>query len=332
MHTVILFVSSVDKLTLGKIRMYGVWNLFLIYFTVYDAFAGSTGKQIDVTKHPSWNLLDHGKCGISFSDRIIGGNNAPMGVYPWIARIGYVNDGNLPNSVQNVSFRCGGTIINKYYILTAAHCVTVLPGRFKATMVRLGEHNTETNPDCENNYCANPVQDIDPVQIIVHKHYNTPLFKHDIALIRLSQPITFNDYVKPICLPHGALLTKNMVGEIAEAAGWGIVDLDNLKTSTVLQTIKLPVLETSVCEKVFLRHRALIDENQMCVGGKLGQDSCTGDSGGPLMKVDSVDGPPKYYLFGIVSFGVKNCGQTATPAVYTRITHYILWILENISP
>lgn len=68
----------------------------------------------------------------------------------------------------------------------------MLSNRFKATMVRLGEHNTETNPDCENNYCANPVQDIDPVQIIVHKHYNTPLFKHDIALIRLSQPITYN--------------------------------------------------------------------------------------------------------------------------------------------
>lgn len=70
----------------------------------------------------------------------------------------------------------------------------------------------------------------------------------------------------------------------------------------------------------------------MCVGGKIGYDSCTGDSGGPLMKVEAVDGPPKYYLIGIVSFGSKQCGKFAIPAVYTQVSQYLTWILNHLKP
>ena len=70
----------------------------------------------------------------------------------------------------------------------------------------------------------------------------------------------------------------------------------------------------------------------MCVGGEIGKDSCGGDSGGPLMKVEVLDGPPKYYLIGIVSFGAKHCGESTTPAVYSRVSSYITWILDNVSP
>lgn len=66
----------------------------------------------------------------------------------------------------------------------------------------------------------------------------------------------------------------------------------------------------------------------MCVGGKKGYDSCGGDSGGPLMKV-GVETTPKYYIIGIVSFGSKNCG--IKPAVYTKITTYMHWILDNLT-
>lgn len=71
-------------------------------------------------------LLDHEKCGISNTDRIIGGKNASLGMYPWIARIGYSSD--LTGS--EISYRCGGTLINKLYVVTAAHCVSHLPGRY----------------------------------------------------------------------------------------------------------------------------------------------------------------------------------------------------------
>ncbi|XP_074105302.1 CLIP domain-containing serine protease HP8-like [Cotesia typhae] len=281
----------------------------------------------DITKHPSWMLLDHEKCGISNTDRIIGGKNASLGMYPWIARIGYSSD--LTGS--EISYRCGGTLINKLYVVTAAHCVSNLPGSFRVTGIRLGEHNSETNPDCENGYCSEPVQDFKPIQMLVHKRYNIPHFKNDIALIRLDRPVDYNGFVMPICMPVGELLEKNLTGGIAETAGWGIFDIDHPKSSVILQTIKLPILETYMCVNAF-KNQAQVDELQLCVGGKVGQDSCTGDSGGPLMKVEALNDIPKYYLIGIVSFGAKHCGQSPMPAVYTRLTRYLVWILENISP
>lgn len=39
---------------------------------------------------------------------------------------------------------------------------------------------------------------------------------------------------------------------------------------------------------------------------------------------------PRYFLYGIVSFGSKRCGETPTPGIYTNIKHYITWILENL--
>ena len=58
--------------------------------------------------------------------------------------------------------------------------------------IRLGEHNINTNPDCENGHCAEPAQDFLPAQIIVHKKYGDPAFKNDIAIIRLNKPVRYN--------------------------------------------------------------------------------------------------------------------------------------------
>ncbi|EZA55838.1 Serine protease easter [Ooceraea biroi] len=246
----------------------------------------------DVTGHRNWKLLDQRRCGNSNSDRIIGGKNASLGAYPWIARLGYTN------GIENESYKCGGTLINRLYVITAAHCVVNLRDNFRMSTVRLGEHNSLTDPDCEKDHCAEPVQDFLPESIIVHQSYNTPRNMHDIALIRLQKSVTYSD------IP---------------------------KTSTTLLTVKLPVVELERCKQAFSKHVDIGDQ-QMCVGGVLGRDSCSGDSGGPLMKVESESGPPRYYLLGIVSFGVRHCGGTTTPAIYTKVAKYITWILDNISP
>jgi len=81
-------------------------------------------RVADITKHPNWNLLDQEGCGNSNSDRIIGGMNASLGAYPWIARLGY------ENNVEKESYRCGGALINRFYVITAAHCVVNLQNKY----------------------------------------------------------------------------------------------------------------------------------------------------------------------------------------------------------
>jgi transmembrane serine protease 9 len=104
---------------------------------------------------------------------------------------------------------------------------------------------------------------------------------------------------------------------------------ENPKQSIILQTVKLPVVDNKKCEEAFKLH-AEIGPTQICVGGQVGHDSCAGDSGGPLMKVETLDGPPRYYLLGVVSFGVKRCGATTKPGVYTRISAYMNWLMDNM--
>lgn len=78
--------------------------------------------------------------------------------------------------------------------MSALHYYYVSYGKFsfRLSKIRLGEHNTLTNPDCEKGHCAEPVQDFLPEMIIVHNSFNKPRNMHDIALIRLNSPVTYN--------------------------------------------------------------------------------------------------------------------------------------------
>lgn len=60
------------------------------------------------------------------------------------------------------------------------------------TKVRLGEYNLSKDKDCEDNVCANTVQEIDVEEEVCHLQYNHTLQENDICLIRLAEPIQFN--------------------------------------------------------------------------------------------------------------------------------------------
>ncbi|XP_012285292.1 serine protease easter-like isoform X2 [Orussus abietinus] len=303
------------------------WTIILLW-----AVCVSARTQRNIMDHPNWHLVNDDICGLSMSQRIIGGMNARLGQYPWVVRLGYafVNK-NGEYLEKNVTFGCGGTLINKDYVVTASHCLVDSPKDFYLVRIRLGELNVMSNPDCENGYCAPKYVDIEPSEIILHETYNKPTFRHDVAVIRLSQSVSFNEYIRPICLPETGNLDVSLVGQQAEVAGWGVVDIESGRSSSVLQAVKLPIVPTVLCQRIF-DHIPIDDVLQLCVGGQIGKDSCRGDSGGPLMRVDSFGGPYKYYLFGIVSFGTARCGASTSPAVYTNVARYLPWILDHVSP
>jgi hypothetical protein len=98
----------------------------------------------------------------------------------------------------------------------------------KVTSVRLGEWDLDTDPDCyrenedEKEICAPKHIDIEIAKTIVHPLYNHTNKNHDIALLKLVQNVTFNDYVQPICLPlDDALINFNYTDHSFDATGYG---------------------------------------------------------------------------------------------------------------
>ena len=107
----------------------------------------------------------------------------------------------------------------------------------------------------------------------------------------------------------------------------------------------MPIVNNTYCESFYKDSKTPVDALiQFCAGGQVvehdsftaqfftlsdgGQDSCGGDSGGPMLTRDSRG---IYYQAGIVSFGPRRCG-VRQPAVYTRLSAFIDWIRANLEP
>ncbi|KAF7267619.1 hypothetical protein GWI33_019111 [Rhynchophorus ferrugineus] len=285
------------------------------------------GSSYNIDEHENWKYLPE-ECGFGNSaDRIIGGVEASLGQFPWMARLAYQNGNNRSNYV----FGCGGAILNHWFIITAAHCI-VGSLRTRLLFVRVGENYADEDIDCEDDVCAPRPQDISWKNIIKHRFYPNiegMTVIGDIALIRLKNPIRFNDFVQPICLPTSVIVDNSAdllkEGELVEVAGWGAVNSITLAAADKLMYVQLEIETLEQCQEVYDDE---IDDTQICIGKEKGKDTCVGDSGGPVMKPFSIDGPPKYFLVAIVSYGVKWCGTAG--AVYTNVSHYMEWILDRI--
>lgn len=71
-----------------------------------------------------------------------------------------------------------------------------------------------------------------------------------------------------------------------------------------------------------------VSASQICGGGLEGADVC-GSAGAGLMNV--LPNTTRFYVEGLVSFG-RLCGVEGVPSVYTRVSAFLDWILDNMEP
>nr|KAF7423181.1 hypothetical protein H0235_008464 [Vespula pensylvanica] len=109
--------------------------------------------------------------------------------------------------------------------------------------------------------------------------------------------------------------------------GWGATELGT-RSKDLLQVGLTPVA-TEECKEVY-KSKAEIWYKQLCAGGKRNMDSCLGDSGGPLQAPGLYNNNARFIQYGIVSFGLRNCGTEGFPGVYTNVGYYMDWILNTI--
>lgn len=85
-------------------------------------------------------------------------------------------------------------------------------------VVKLGEHNLETDIDCEHGQCAD-MQIIDVKSVIIPSEYDDMKLRHDVAIVELVHPANITHFVSPVCLPQApALRRDSLKGEMVEVS------------------------------------------------------------------------------------------------------------------
>ncbi|XP_046608839.1 transmembrane protease serine 9-like [Neodiprion virginianus] len=243
------------------------------------------------------------KNGNQDQERIVGGHSADVGEWPWIAALFNMNR----------QF-CGGSLIDESHILSAAHCVAQMSSWDVAGLtVRLGDHNIKTNNEVR--HVERRVR-----RIVRHRGFDSRTLYNDVAILTLDKPVAFTEQIRPVCLPSGSQLYS---GKTATVIGWGSLR-ESGPQPAVLQEVAIPVWTNSECRSKYgAAAPGGIIESFLCAG-KAAMDSCSGDSGGPLMINDG-----RWTQVGIVSWGI-GCGKGQYPGVYTRVTHFLPWIQKNL--
>lgn len=252
---------------------------------------------------------------------VIGGVRVIPKEYPYMAAVGY---GNLENGT--IQWQCGGSLISERFVITAAHCTFNLNWGI-ATWVRLGVLELE-NKNASVKY---EPQDIRIIELIIHPKYKRPSEYHDIAILRLEKQATFNDWVRPTCLPYSPPPTS---GPSPTAMGWGQIEWGGDRSNYLLK-VTISITEHDKCNATFTGgikddrlERGIVDNWQICAGS-FGKDTCQGDSGGPLI-FSNPDYDCMDTLIGVTSLG-KFCGGN-TPGIYTRVYNYVSWIEDVVWP
>ncbi|XP_070837890.1 tryptase-2-like [Chaetodon trifascialis] len=240
---------------------------------------------------------------------IVGGHDAPAGKWKWMVHLNITSDGIN-------KWRCGGTILNSEWVLTAANCWNKQPApNLARSMVWVGSHSLQR---ASARYMGITF-------VISHPNYRalSSGYENDIALVKLKKKIKFSELVSPVSLAS----VDDTFSSSSECwiTGWGNIGTGvPLPDPETLQQLRISIVPQSACKAKYPELTA----DMLCAGDMAGgKDACSGDYGGPLV----CRAARGFVQVGIMSYGSQNgCALAGHPGVYTQVSRYLRFINDYI--
>lgn len=244
------------------------------------------------------------------TSEISDGTTAKLGEFPYQVSLQKIAS-SLKYSYENLTHFCGGTIISKKHVLTAAHCFNDYKQYKNKTnyyailgLVYLGDKNG----------IVRSVTDIYLHRNIERRGNDIPY--HDIAILVVNR-FNYNRYVRRV--KFGNIYISQST--TCYLTGWSKISPQIIRHTKHLKLTKQIVQSTHICKRQFPYQFDSL--SQFCAGGIEDQNSCFGDSGSPLV-CDGIQ-------YGIVTFGPKVCGLGMT-TFYTNVSYFNKWIKSFTVP
>ncbi len=286
----------------GRVKLQRLWLLPMVVVAAIVALILPTAGSRGTAASP-------GSCNTQVGTQVVGGQTVQCKQYPFVVAILDLDYGDKPFWQQF----CGGSLIDKTHVLTAAHCVTGQKKHHASLRVVVGRWKLDSNQGQTRRVKS----------VMVHPDYHGN--GNDAAVLELNKPV--NDDITPVRLAGQGDGNLEEPGQMLTVAGWGskTAHIDGRKNNKApeyahrMRSVEVPVVDQNRCADQYARASggSRIDETMICAGDteKGGVDSCQGDSGGPLF--DDTQNPP--VQVGIVSWG-NGCADKKYPGVYTRVS------------
>jgi len=218
-------------------------------------------------------------------------------------------------------------------VLTAAHKLAKI-GQSDLLKVRVGEWDASgfNAPEQQEH------KEYTVVRITKHPQFSAKRLNNNIAMLTVNQDIDLSQSnINTACLPscdnQFDFRFNNGTGTRCWVAGWG-KDQENGQFQFIQRKVDLPLVEFNRCSQALkaamnkrnpgLGNRFTLHNSEVCAGGELGKDACTGDGGSPLV-CQAQSG--RYTVVGLVTWGV-GCASDV-PGVYAKISYFRDWINQN---
>lgn len=251
-----------------------------------------------------FSSMIHAESTAQVSPRIINGSDATLGEWPSIVAL--VTRGQNAFDGQF----CGGSFLGDRYVLTAAHCVDFRDPTTIDVVIGINNLNNEASEGVRV-----PVR-----RIYIHEDYVDRTLLNDIAILELDRAVVADQ----ITLAAADARVGTAVGTTLKVAGWGTTSPSGRSNfPSVLQQVEVDLIDQAVCQTAMREGISSMENSANFCAGRNNQDSCRGDSGGPII-VTSTGAQ-----LGIVSWGGPVCALNNTYGVYTNVSYFADWITQK---